>query len=419
MADLNIWLIQTGEPLPLSENVRKMRTGLLADSLTGRGHNVLWFTSAFDHIKKKWIFNCDKEIDLSSRLRIRAIKGLGYRKNISLSRFIDHRIIARKFRKLAMQMEKPDIIIASMPPHDLCYEAVMYARRNNVPVLVDIRDPWPDIFLSHVPGIFRPLVSAVLYRDFRMIKKTMQLTDGITAVTNLFFNWGLKYAGREKSKKDRLFYFGYRKRQGIINGSIEDKWRGLSENLRNKFIVFYVGTISRSYHNPLILVRTAERLSENKDIHFVIAGDGEFFEKLKRASRNLANITLTGWLNEHDIAFWLGLSKIGVCPVTKHIDLPTNKAYTYLSAGLPIISAFQGDMKMIIEKCQIGFYYPPNDIDSFVECILKLYSNSDLHKKMSDSAMRIFYEMFDADKIYTDYAEHVEMVVEDCRKSRI
>jgi hypothetical protein len=43
---MQIWLIQTGEPLALQPEVRKMRTGLLADHLVARGHQVRWWVSA-------------------------------------------------------------------------------------------------------------------------------------------------------------------------------------------------------------------------------------------------------------------------------------------------------------------------------------------------------------------------------------
>jgi len=48
-----------------------------------------------------------------------------------------------------------------------------------------------------------------------------------------------------------------------------------------------------------------------------------------------------------------------------------------------------------------------------VNCIKRLYEDSVLHKKMSKNACRIFDEMFDADKIYEEYAEHIEKAVND------
>jgi hypothetical protein len=45
---MNIWLMQTGEQIPIRNGVRKMRKALLADKLFERGHSVFWWASAFD-----------------------------------------------------------------------------------------------------------------------------------------------------------------------------------------------------------------------------------------------------------------------------------------------------------------------------------------------------------------------------------
>jgi len=408
---MNIWLIQTGEPLPIDDSVKKMRTALLADKLLAKGHSVIWWTSAFDHVKKKWIYTKDTEVQKKNSLKFLALKGTGYKSNVSLMRFIDHRIVARKFSKMANKMAKPDFIIASMPPHDFAYQAVMYANRNNIPVLVDVRDPWPDIFLEHLPSSLRKIAKIFLFNDFSMVKKTMSHANGLVAVTSEFLNWGLKYAGREKSLNDKIFYLGHKSHPLENKSIVEEKFRSILEKTHGKFIVLFVGTISGSYHNPLILLQAAEKLSADKNIHFVIAGDGDLFEKLKSESKKYDNVSLTGWLNRDEIEFWLKKSSIGICPATKEVHLPTNKAYAYLSAGLPVISAFQGDLKILIEKNKIGFYYAPNDSDSLVKSIQKLQEDKFLYQKISDNAMKIFKELFDADMIYENYANHIEQVV--------
>ena len=414
---MNIWIIQTGEPLPIAKGTKQMRTAILADKLIERGHSILWWASAFDHFKKNWIFKKDSIVNINENYKIFAIKGKGYRKNISLSRLIDHRFVAWKFRKLAPKMQMPDIIVASMPPHDLAYEAVMFAHNNKIPVLVDIRDTWPDIFLDHIKGIFKKVLKIILHGDFAMAQKTMQTADGLIAVTNTFLKWGLRYKKKKKNEHDRVFHLGYKKPLVRSFSKIKKRFLPVIDKIENKFVIFFVGTISGLYHNPFILLEVAKRISNNKNIHFIIGGDGELFNELKESAKNLYNVTLTGWLNQDEIEFWLKYSHIGVCPVTQEIDLPTNKIFTYLSAGLPVISAFQGDSKEIIENYQIGFYYPPNDVRILTDCILKLYEDSNLYKKMSENARKLFKEMFDADKIYEEYAEHVERIAKEGNKT--
>ena len=404
---MKIWIIQTGEPLPLDKAVRKMRTAILADKLVERGHNVLWWASAFDHSQKNWTVNKDSEITISERYKIFALKGTGYKKNISLSRFIDHRVVAQKFKKYAPKMPKPDIIVASTPPHDLAYESVRFAKKNNLPVLVDIRDEWPDIFLNYIPTMLRKLAKIILSKDFQMIKKTMQMADGLISMMSDLLEWGLNYAQREKSKKDRVFYLGAKKR--VLSQNINSqKMQNLLSNIENKFVVAFIGVFGHNY-NPSILIDCAMKLL-NKDIVFVLGGDGDFFNEIKQMSSLLPNVILPGWLNNNEISILLEHANIGIIPSPKHINAFPNKVFTYLSAGLPVISALQGELKQIIEKEQIGFYYPPNDVDVLVDCILKLYNNQSLYQKMSANAKKVFDEMFDADKIYEEYAEHIETV---------
>jgi len=241
----------------------------------------------------------------------------------------------------------------------------------------------------------------------------------LIAATNKLLEWGLNYAEREKSWKDRVFSHGYKRLEYSDNSKTAERFKSLIEILEKKFIIFYVGTISRSYHNPFILLEAAERLKGHKNIHFVIAGEGELFDELKKMATNCDNVGLTGWLNQREIEFLLKHSKIGVCPSAKIVDLLTNKIFIYLSAGLPVVCAFHGEIKEIIEKYQIGLYYPPNNVDLLVDCINKLHDNEELYNKMSQNASRLFNEMFDADKIYEQYVDHIEKIAHECGQERL
>ena len=82
---MDIWLFQTGEPLPIRNDVRKMRTAVLADKLLEHGHSVFWWASAFEHQRKVMVSKKDRNFDISERYTIRVLRGCKYHKNISLS----------------------------------------------------------------------------------------------------------------------------------------------------------------------------------------------------------------------------------------------------------------------------------------------------------------------------------------------
>jgi len=90
--------MQTGEPLLITSGLRKMRTAALANKLLKQGHSVLWWASAFEHQRKIMIAGRDRNFNISKIYTIRVLRGCKYRKNVSMSRCINHQIVALKFR---------------------------------------------------------------------------------------------------------------------------------------------------------------------------------------------------------------------------------------------------------------------------------------------------------------------------------
>ena len=81
-----------------------MRTALLADKLLERGHTVFWWGSAFEHQRKIWTANKDGDFHITKDFTVRVIRGCGYRRNVSIARYVDHRILAAKFRHQARKL---------------------------------------------------------------------------------------------------------------------------------------------------------------------------------------------------------------------------------------------------------------------------------------------------------------------------
>ncbi len=402
---MKVWLLQIGETLPLNRQTRFLRTAFLAEKLGARGHTVTWWASAFDHFTKQWVCRGDQDFVLGPNLTIKALKGMGYKKNLSWQRILDHRLIARKFRKMAPGEVKPDLIVASYPSYDLAYEAVRYAKVRGIPVFVDIRDQWPDFFLHHVPAGLRRVAKLCLSYEFYLARKTMVRADGLFSMMESLLQWGLAYAGRERTWKDKVFYLGYRRPPSPSPPS--RRMAELLSRLQDKFVVAYVGTFS-DYHSPHVLVECAGRLAAHTDIIFVIAGDGPHFHAIKDAAAKCPNVAFPGWINADDTVALLDHSHVGVCPTTMALDFFPNKAFAYFSAGMPVISAFQGDLKQLLSKHHLGFYFPPNQVEILSRHILTLFEDHSLYLQMKENVTAIYPRMFDADTIYSDYIDHLE-----------
>ena len=79
MKHLNVWILQTGEPLHIDEgSVRPMRAMNLSNALVEAGHKVVLWSSSFYHQEKRHRICSGQIIKVSDNLEIRLIPSRGY-----------------------------------------------------------------------------------------------------------------------------------------------------------------------------------------------------------------------------------------------------------------------------------------------------------------------------------------------------
>ena len=212
---MNIWLVTIGEPIPHAENkLRLHRTGILAKYISeNSNHEVTWWTSAFNHFTKESIFPKTKSFNVNNKLKIIAIKGKGYKKNVSFDRIIDHAQVAKEFSFLSKNERVPDIIVASFPTLGLCNAANKFAKANSIPLLIDYRDLWPEVFTDLLPNKIQFLGKIALFELFRRTNKVFKQADGIIGITKPYLQIALDKIKRQINKNDAVFPLAYLKNQ--------------------------------------------------------------------------------------------------------------------------------------------------------------------------------------------------------------
>ena len=153
-----IWLIQRAESTPQDPNSpRAMRMGMVADYLVRKGHQVIWWTSTFNHYSKTQRFGGDVRVRIGPLYSIQYLHTAGYKKNISLKRMVDNYFFSKKFESMArMELNKPDLIFCSFPILNVCLSVLKYTRQNNIPWVIDVRDLWPDALVQRVHISIKP-----------------------------------------------------------------------------------------------------------------------------------------------------------------------------------------------------------------------------------------------------------------------
>jgi glycosyltransferase involved in cell wall biosynthesis len=418
---MRIWILKDGETLPIDgkDANRLLRAGLIADELVKRNHKVVWWTSSFSHFKKEFRTNCDEGVKIIPNYLIRQLHGPGYQKNISLKRIFHNRIIAKKFLQAAEKEERPDVIFAALPTTELALAATQYGQQYNVPVILDLRDMWPDILLDVAPKILRPLARVALSWQFNIVQKACKSATGLVGITSMFLKWGLGYAARDKNKFDAIYPIAYIDNKPDAKSLVEA--RSFFEQLgifkKNKeIIISYVGSLNMTYRIDW-LIDAIKKM--DKSIKLVICGSGPLLSGYKKQAQDYSNIIFTGWIDKSKIWHLLRVSNLGVSPHNKRADaklLLTNKVAEYLSAGLPVLTNLpkNGETGKLLLKNKCGFCFNFNDPTNLVKILVKIKNDTKLLKNMSKNARALYEREFIAKKVYGELCDHLESVLNSC-----
>ena len=147
------------------------------------------------------------------------------------------------------------------------------------------------------------------------------------------------------------------------------------------FYVCYAGNIG-FLQNVGTIVKAAEIVSnENKQIKFVIIGDGSWKSTLDEmlAEGEHDNVVCFPMQPTDSIAYVYSLGDIGIVslkPDITQIALPS-KTWDILSAGRPAICEIDrySCLCKIIEEEKCGYCVSPGDAEGMANAILKLYSD--------------------------------------------
>ena len=384
-----------------------MRSGQLAEVLAERGHDVLWWAATFDHLRKRHRSDVDRSVRLSERLHIEMLHSRGYRSNISMRRVLDHRELGRRFRRNARLHHAPDVILASLPPLEICAEAVSYAKERGIPLVVDVRDLWPDIFLFPMPTALRPLGRIALFGEFRRLSSITRDATALTAVSDDYLSWALRKAGREPSPWDRVFHLGYEVRRPATRSDDFD-WQKIGVD-RLHLVLAFVGTFGRTYDLATV-IRAARELwnAGVHDVRFVLGGDGEQGDAWRRLAAGLPNVVFPGWLSASQIWALLERADVGLAAyaVGAPQSLP-NKPFEYMSGGLVLMSSLGGELQTLIRRYGIGYSYPPGDVSALVARVQGLRDDRELTRQMGLRSKALFLERFDSGKLHVQMAEYL------------
>jgi glycosyltransferase involved in cell wall biosynthesis len=331
----------------------------------------------------------------------------------------DHRTIARKFARLAPTVPAPAIIVAALPTIELSLEAVRYGRQRDVPVVLDMRDMWPDIFAESVPFPLRPLARLALSPLFTQARAACAGATAITGITDAFVDWGVERGGRKRTDRDRAFPMGYCTNRSSAESlqAASAFWdsAGVAESTA-EFRVCFVGTLERQFDMHAVIEAARLCCEPAAPVKFIICGTGSRLEELRSATTGLDNILFPGWVDAAQIHSLMRRCSVGLDPLPDRYDfLATinNKAIEYLSAGLPVVSCpDRGVLAQLLVEQDCGASYRTGDADGLARTLIKLAASPARVRELSANARKAFDRFFTAEMVYGEMAAYLGDIVD-------
>lgn len=416
---MKVWLIREGEALPVMENVRLMRMGMLAQYLSEQGHQVTWWASTYIHGKKEYYCEEYRELKVNDHLELILLHSpISYKKNVSVSRLCYNARLSREFVSHSKKEEVPDIILCSWPTPDFAREAVRYGKRHHVPVILDARDCWPDIFYRPFPKQVQWFVKLCLLPMKYSAYRTFKQADGITGMSQESLRWGCHYAGREPGRNDKCIYIGnYRiDRTPEKYATAVQQWAQLGVTTETWNICF-ISTMGRHLDLETLILAVKELVQQGLKIKLIIGGDGDMKAYYQHVADDTEYIIFAGWLDGNQMNSLMQLSKCGAYSLRNtedFIDTFSNKAIQYLAAGLPVLNSLKGFARTFLYENQMGLTYMEGDVKDCAEKIRSLYFDEILRSQMSQNAVEKFEDMFEASKVNKEFEEYLLSFVKEC-----
>ena len=370
---MNIWIVNHYALPPSMGGL--VRHYYFSKYLQKKGHIVKIFTSSKIHnteinmIHDKSLYKEELEDGIEyTFVRSRNYKGNGLDRIFNM---VDLPFKIWKTMKLFYKKQKPDVIYTSSPDLFVAYFALLFGRKHKIPVVVEVRDLWPESIVEYNGMSRKNPVIQILYQLEKWIyKKADQL---------IFTMEGGKDYIRDKGWDTVV---NLSKVNHVNNGvDLEEfeknakKYQIKDEDLTDdsKFRIVYVGSI-RKVNNLETLIDAARELKDIKNIQFLMYGDGTERKRLEKKCRDEGrNVRFKGRVEKKFIPYILSRSNLNIINVRSaginKYGCSWNKLFEYMASKKPILCNLPVEYDLI-QKFNLGIAEEFADAKEYAKAIV-------------------------------------------------
>jgi len=384
---LKVFIFSAFDGVPYSGE-EPMRYAAIADEFLKNGHEVIYLTSAFSHIHKKF----RKVSDTPERLKVILLSSKSYRSNFSIDRVLSYQRLSVSLSTWLSNLETsslPDLIIGASPPLVPNYILAKFCKKRRIPFIYDIQDLWPEEFLKFSP--LKTVLKFILKPYFTMAENIVRMASAVIAVSSDYLDY---YKTQVSDKPTAVFYLG------TETAKFEAVGQKHYPDQNFKKVILLGNSQAGKY-----VMAAAKAIQNIEGVKLTVAGlkekSWDYRNKIKQ--QNLENAEIISWLDKDKMYAMLPGFDAGLIlldPESKSAF--PNRAFTYFAAGLPVLNTISGSE---LEKCiadnKLGITIKFADAQNIMEGIKYCLDNFSVseHKRIQKFAR----EQFARKIIYADY----------------
>ncbi|MFH0806282.1 MAG: glycosyltransferase family 4 protein [Candidatus Brennerbacteria bacterium] len=274
-----------------------------------------------------------------------------------------------------------DVIFATSPPLPTLFSALLLSILRRTPLVVDIRDIWPESALA--VGVLK---KNFFYRAMEALERYVYRKAKMVTVNAEGIGRRLHEGRGVPEEKIRFFPNGADLK--LFGNSSDFSVFDREYGTKGKFVVLFAGILGRA-QDPLVIIEAAHLLRGEKNITFLLVGSGALKEACeKRAVElDLSNVVFAGELSREEMPRYFGRANVGLNTLSTDplfADVISSKIFDYMAAGIPTVVNHEGEGARIVQKAKCGIVAEGGNPRSLADCVLELYKDRALTRAMGE-----------------------------------
>jgi glycosyltransferase involved in cell wall biosynthesis len=163
-----------------------------------------------------------------------------------------------------------------------------------------------------------------------------------------------------------------------------------------------------------IILKAAEILQENKEVFFLLVGDGPEKKALQDvAEKNrLRNIAFLPSQPKDKVADFYQAADVCLVPL-KAVEflgkfIPS-KMFEIMACGRPMIASLAGEAQEIINKSGAGIVAPPGNFSKLAEAIIYMLNHEDKRSEMAEAGKRFVETNYNREQLALTYLKSLNL----------